>query len=250
MVFVMWKERADAFTQKFPEVSFQSVSDALHAEGGWEGIAAKPEWGLFKFGHTHPNQSNSGLMSLVLMCYNYHNKLDGLSRGDVVNPEFQKWLTKLERGVSGLSNSTGNMMREMVLKGPSSFDALMVYESVAIDFLKNAEGRWGALRVFYPDLNIWNDNPYYVLETEWTTPEHQQAAAIFLQFLMSDRVQLESLEHGFRPGNPRVPVKSAESPFVKFQNNGLQVDLLKVCQPPPPDVINELSTFWSRAVGR
>ena len=46
-----------------------------------------------------------------------------------------------------------------MLKGPSSYDAVFVYESVAIDYLKNAEGRWGALHIIYPAYNMWNDNP-------------------------------------------------------------------------------------------
>src|SRR5262249_57845261 len=75
-----------------------------------------------------------------------------------------------------MSNSTGNMMRDMVLKGPSSFDAVFVYESVAIDYLKNAEGRWGQLRAIYPKLNMWSDNPYYVLDTPWTTDAQKKAA--------------------------------------------------------------------------
>ena len=30
----------------------------------------------------------------------------------------------IENATTGMSNSTGNMMRDMVLRGPSSFDAL------------------------------------------------------------------------------------------------------------------------------
>ncbi len=250
MVFVFWKERADAFRQKYQKISFQTISEAIHVEGGWGTIAEKPEWGLFKFGHTHPNESNSGLMSLVLTLFDYHQQLGGLSRASVIEPAYQKWLTQLERGVSGLSNSTGNMMKEMVLKGPSSFDGVMVYESVAIDFLQNAEGRWGQLAVAYPEFNMWNDNPYYILDTPWTDAEHKQAAEVFLQFLMSEAAQKEALVHGFRPGNPSVAIKFPESPFVKYQPYGLRIELTKMCQAPPPDVLNELSALWSRAVGR
>ena len=250
MAFVMWKARAEPFLSHYHEISFKTISQALQAEEGWGSIAGKPEWGLFKFGQTHPNQSNSGLLSLVLACYNYHGKLRGLSRADVVNAEFQQWLGQLQRGVSGLSNSTGNMMREMVLKGPSSFDAVMVYESVAIDYLQNAQGRWGELLVAYPERNMWSDNPYYILNTTWATSAHQQAAREFLAFLMSEPIQRESLSHGFRPGNAAVPVNAPESPFVKFASYGLKIDLPQICEPPPPEVVNELTTWWSRAVGR
>src|ERR1700752_3179562 len=63
MVFVIWDERYQAFLQKYKTLSFATASQALQERGGWDSIAQKPEWGLFKFGHTHPNESNSGLMT-------------------------------------------------------------------------------------------------------------------------------------------------------------------------------------------
>jgi hypothetical protein len=250
MVFVIWQERYEAFRQKYEEVTFRAIAQALHEEGGWDGIAEQPNWGLFKFGHTHPLESNSGLQALVLMAYDFHYKNQELTVADIVATEFQNWLGTLERGVSGLSNSTGNMMKEMVLKGPSSFDAIMVYESVAIDYLKNAEGRWGRLQVVYPERNMWNDNPYYVLDTDWTGDDHHQAADIFLDFLMSKPIQEAALAHGFRPGNPDVPVKFTDSPFVKYEKYGLSIDLPTVCESPAPQVINNLQQTWQRTAGR
>src|SRR5215467_3789839 len=143
MVFVIWDERYQAFVQKYKNLSWTTISQALQEKGGWNTIAGKPEWGLFKFGHTNPVQSNSGLMTIVTAAYAYQGKTKNLELKDVLDVNFQNWLTKMESAANGMSNSTGNMMREMVLKGPSSFDALFVYESVAIDYMKNAEGRWG-----------------------------------------------------------------------------------------------------------
>src|SRR6185436_471639 len=84
MVFVMWAERHEAFVAKYGEVSFRSLGQALAEPSGWQAIAGKPEWGLFKVGHTHPNQSNSGLMTLVLMAYDYHAKARGLELKDIL----------------------------------------------------------------------------------------------------------------------------------------------------------------------
>jgi ABC-type Fe3+ transport system substrate-binding protein len=249
MVFVMWDERYKAFIQKYKVVSLDAINQALQEKTGWDGIAHQPDWGLFKFGHTHPNQSNSGLMTIVLAAYTYHHKTKDLTVADVVNAGFQQWLTTLERGTSGLSNSTGNMMKEMVLKGPSSYDAAIVYENVAIDFLKNAEGRWGQIRVIYPEYNTWNENPYYIVDVPWSTPQQRKAAEIFLTFLLTDRIQREALVHGFRPANPNVPVKFADSPFVTYASNGVQVDLQKICDPPKAEVVNNLLESWQRAQG-
>lgn len=247
MVFVVWDERYKAFMQKYKVMNLDTINQALQERSGWDAIAHQPDWGLFKFGHTHPNESNSGLMVLVLAAYAYNHKSRDLTVGDVVNANFQQWLTSLERSASGFSNSTGNMMKEMVLKGPSSYDALMVYEAVAIDYLKNAEGRWGELRVVYPEYNAWNENPYYIIDAPWSTPDQRKAAQTFLDFLLSDRIQREALVHGFRPANPNVPVKFADSPLVKYAGNGVQVDLQKICEPPRAEVVNNLLQSWQRA---
>lgn len=247
MVFVVWDERYQAFLPKYKTFSFATVSQALQERGGWDAIAQKPDWGLFKFGHTHPNESNSGLMAIVLAAYSYHKKAKNLELKDVVDVGFQNWLQSFERGVSGLSNSTGNMMKEMVLKGPSSYDGMLVYESVAIDYLKNAEGRWGQLRVVYPEYNAWNDNPYYIVDAPWSSKDQRKAAETFLAFLLSEPIQKESLVHGFRPANPSVPVKFPDSPFVKYADYGIKVDLAKICEPPHAEVVNNLLQSWQRS---
>jgi hypothetical protein len=249
MVFVMWAERHDAFVKKFGEVSFKTLSQALADSTGWQGIAGKPEWGLFKLGHTHPNESNSGLATLVLMAYDYSGKTRDLTLADILDPGFQSWAQGIERGVSGLAHSTGTMMREMVLKGPSAFDALVVYESVAIDYLKNAEGRWGELRVVYPARNLWNENPYYILDAAWSTQEQREAAGRFLDFLLTEPIQKQSLVHGFRPGNPAVPVRFPGSPFSAYQRFGLSVNLGTMCEPPKAEVLNNLLQWWQRSIG-
>src|SRR5262249_25844445 len=247
MVYVMWDERYQAFALRYKTVSFTTIGQALQEKGGWDTIAQKPDWGLCKFGHTHLNESNSGLMAIVLAAYSYQKKTKDLQLKDVVDVGFQNWLQSLERAVSGLSNSTGNMMKEMVLKGPSSYDALLVYESVTIDYLKNAEGRWGQLRVVYPEYNERNDNHYCIIGAAWSSKEQKQAAQAFLNCLLSEPIQKQSLVHGFRPANPNVPVKFADSPFVKYADYGIKVDLAKICEAPRGEVVNNLLQSWQRS---
>jgi len=250
MVYVMWKERYDAYATKYKSPSFKTLSDAMHAPGGWSEIANKPDWGLFKFAHTHPNQSNSGLLTLVLMAYDYHDKHSNLSLGDITNADFQQWLQKFERAVAkpggSLEHSTGTLMRSMVLRGPSYYDGVMVYENLAIDYLKAAQGRWGELHVVYPERNMWNENPFYILDVPWSKKEHRAAAAEFLDFLMSEPIQRKALDHGFRPGNPVVPIKFPESPFVRYEKYGIRVDIATVCEPPKAEVLNNLIASFER----
>ena len=74
----------------------------------------------------------------------------------------------------------------------------------------------------------------------WTTPAHQKAAGAFLKFLLSEPIQLRALRHGFRPGNPGVSLKKPDSPFVRYANIGLNIDLPSICDLPSVEVIENL----------
>jgi hypothetical protein len=246
MVIVMWKSRYDAYTVRSPEVSLRTLSYAMRAKTGWGRIADKSDWGLFKFGLTHPDQSNSGLATLMILAYEYFDKTSRLTVDDITRPDFHQFLAQFERGVTGLSNSTGVLMKEMVAKGPSGFDALVVYESLAIDFFRSNVTTWGDLQVVYPKENLWNDNPYCILDAPWSTRRHQDAAEQFRAFLLSPPVQLRALDFGFRPGNPSVPINGPESPFEKYARFGLRQDVERVCEIPPVEVIDGLQQVWLR----
>jgi serine/threonine-protein kinase len=244
MVFVMWESRHEPFLKKYGKVNFQSIGAAIREPQGWQGIGGESSWGRFKFGHTDPNQSNSGLLTLVLMAYEFSKKERNLSLADISRPGFLKWLETFEQGVarpSGfLTHSTGTLMRDMVLRGPSQYDCMMIYENLAIDYLDSARDRWGELHVEYPEPNMWNEHPYYILDVPWSRPAQRAAAAEFLKFLMSTPIQLQALEHGFRPGNPEVSVRRADSPFLRHAKQGMRIDLPRICEPPRAETVKKL----------
>jgi Ca-activated chloride channel family protein len=246
MVIVMWKGRYDAFVGKAPEVSWKTLGYAMHAPTGWAAIAGKPEWGRFRLSHTHPGQCDCGLVTILLLAHDFHGKTSELTVADVMSPEFHEYLIRFGSGVAGIWSSPDEMMKDMVLKGPSVHDAVVVHESAAIDLFEDAEGRWDSLQVVYPEHNFWNDHPYYVLDTPWSTGAHREAAAALLEFLLSDPIQLGALGFGFRPGNPSVSPEGPDSPFERYEQCGLRVDLPSVCELPSPEVIQNLEQGWLR----
>ena len=252
MVFVAWEQRYDAFVKHYGQMNFRTVSQAVQEKGGWETIANQPEWMFFKFSHTDPASSNSGLMTLVLMGYDYHKKHAGLDGHDVTDPAFEDWISSTEHGLSGfasgLNSSTGYLMTSMVQRGWSTYDVIFVYEAVAIDRLRQANGRWGPLKVVYPPYNMWNENPYYILDAPWSSAQQRQAARAFLDFLLSEPAQQQAMAHGFRPANVQIPTNGPDSPFVMYQNVGLRSDVPGVfCEPPKAEVIENLLLAWERS---
>jgi serine/threonine-protein kinase len=249
MVFVTWESRHAPFLKKYGKVNFQTVGQAMREPQGWEAIAGQPGWGGFKFGHTHPNRSNSGLLTLVLMAYEFSKKERNLSVGDIAQPGFLQWLQTFEQGVArpggSLTHSTGTLMREMVLRGPSQYDCLLIYENLAIDYLEAARDRWGELQVDYPEPNMWNEHPYYILDVPWSDPAQRAAAADYLKFLMSEPMQRRALEHGFRPGNPEVSLRFAESPLIRHARQGIRIELPRMCERPRAEVVRNLLAAYS-----
>ena len=178
------------------------IGYAMSARTGWGAIDGKPEWGHFKFGHTHPNQSNSGIMALILLACEYYQKPSGLTVNDVMSKEFQDFMIDFERGVIGLSNSTGNMMKEMVLKGPSGYDALLVYESVAIDYLKRPRAL-GPAPGDLSEIQYLERQPLLYSQYALDHAGPPEGGRRVPQVPDERAVQAKALDHGFRPGTRR-----------------------------------------------
>jgi ABC-type Fe3+ transport system substrate-binding protein len=250
MVFVMWEERAQVFTQKLGKVDWDTIQQAVNTPGGWAGLGGPAEWGPFKFGETDPLRSNSGLMALTLATYSYHKKSADLTVKDLDDPAYIEWLTGLERGVQQLADSSANQMRDMVLYGPGAFDTVAIYESLATEQIKNAEGRWGKLHVYYPSVNIWSDHPYAILVSDETSAEMKDAALAFEDYLYSPAVQQTALRFGLRPANPDVPIltNDADNPFNKYKDYGFEAAIgrTSLVPAPPGDVLTALQNLFVR----
>jgi ABC-type molybdate transport system substrate-binding protein len=254
LVLVAWEERAQALWGNHPGEDFwRDFQTALVDPAGWSAFG-HPEWGYVKFGHTDPLRSNSGFMTILLMTYDFHDRTSGLSAADITaDPEYQSWFLDFERSISQFEYSTGPLMEKMIAYGPSTYDIAAVYEATAIEQAENATGRYGDLRIYYPPVTVWSDHPFCILNADWVTPEKNQAARLFLDYLQSPEVQqLALLRYGFRPTDPAIPLDQPGSPFNVYAPNGLQRDLsgLPSLQPTSGDVLNILLEFWSRNVAR
>ncbi len=251
LVWVAWEDRAEALQKSGGGVvNWKAIHKAVASPQGWPSAGGKPEWGFVKLGHTDPTRSNSGLQALSLMMLEFYGKRGGLAVADVLKPEFQAFVKETEKGVAKFETSTGTFMTEMVLYGPSKYDIAVVYENLAIAQVGNAQGRWGNLRVYYPDLTVWSDHPIALLEA--STPKQKEAARKWVAFLRSRPMQEQALKFGFRPSDPSVPLKSADAnnPFNKLAANGIKVDLPPVAETPDGAVVRALLTLWSRTVAK
>ncbi|NJP05283.1 MAG: ABC transporter substrate-binding protein [Chloroflexaceae bacterium] len=249
LVLAAWEDRA---TTLWPEDKVGEfwicVHEVLTDDQGWASMG-HPEWGLAKFGHTSPETSNSGIQTLVLLAYAYHQKTTGLSNQDILDADFQAWLDGIERSVLEFGDSTGTFMTNMIRLGPSKYDFVVVYENLAIDNIETAQGRWEQpLRIYYPPATILSDHPYAVLNADWVSPEQREAAEIFRDFLLSPEIQELALEYGFRPADPNIAIvnDSPNNPFNRFAEQGVSIDIAQQVEVPDASVLNELIEWWRR----
>ncbi len=255
LVFVAWEDRARVLEKAGGgRLSWRGLHKALTAPKGWGALGGDPEWGFVKLGHTDPTRSNSGLLALFSMA------LEGVARpggggsarplrvADLLEPKLQGFLRAIEKGVTKFETSTGNFMTDMVRFGPSKYDVAAVYESLAIEQIANAQGRWGNLRVYYPSPTIWSDHPIAVVNARKLAPEEREGALAWIRFLRGRAAQERALAFGFRPADPAVAIKSdaADNPFKRLAPFGLRVEIPPAAAAPEGAVVRNLLTLWGR----
>ena len=179
LVMIAWEDRAKALAAaaKGDPTDWQVVHALATDPAGLARAGRPAEWGYVKPGHTAPSASNSGLQTLILMAYGYHKKRSRPGAGR--HPQraaSRSGCASIETAVGKFGASSGTYMRDMVLYGPSKYDLIWNYESVAISDMAAAQGRWGNLTVYYPKPTLWSNHPFVVLKGDWVTPEQRAAA--------------------------------------------------------------------------
>jgi ABC-type sulfate transport system substrate-binding protein len=203
-----------------------------------------------KFGHTRPDTSNSGLLSLTLLAYSFYStKSHVLSIDKIQNPDFLKYLTEIEDYVSKFGRSSKPYIeQEVIVQGPSAYDIVTTYENLVLTLQKEAQQRQGQpLIPSYPALNIVSNHPFAIFTN--TSQEEQTAAQKFRDFLLDGPQQRKALLAGFRPINSSVSLHDPISgnPFTDT-SLGFQVpdQLPSQVLAPRGDVTDELIKQWKQ----
>ena len=208
VVIAMWKPMAEALG--WPEKAL-GWSDILSMAGSQEGWAGRgfPQWGKFKFGHTHPEFSNSGLISLLAEVYAATGKKAGLTLDDINAPETATYLSGIERSVVHYGSSTGFFGKKMFLNGPEFLSAAVLYENLVIESYSSKYHTSFPVVAIYPkEGTFWSDHPAGIVDRPWVTQKKREAAKLYLAHLLARPQQETALKYGFRPALPEIPLTS------------------------------------------
>lgn len=224
LVIAMWKPMAEALGWPQKQLGWADILKVARDRNGW-GSYGRPEWGELKLGHTSPELSTSGLLSVLAMAAAAQaaqsaqtapgvsgapaaaGPLRSLTAAELASPAVKKYLGEVQDAVVHYGKSTGFFADKMLDRGPSYLSAAVLYENLVIESYGRATPAPMPLVSIYPaEGTFWADHPFAVLAAPWVTPEHQEAAALLQQFLRARPQQEHAVALGFRAADPAIPI--------------------------------------------
>lgn len=242
VVIAMWKPMAEAIGWGKKPVGWSDILQLARNTEGWQKYG-HPEWGRFKFGHTHPEYSNSGLISLLAEVYAGAGKTASLSLADVQNDSTSQYLSDIERSIVHYGSSTGFFGRKLFENGPEYLSAAVLYENMVIEsYSQNYHLPFPVVAVYPKEGTFWSDHPVGIVQRDWVTEDHRQAAKIYLQYLLATTQQQKAITYGFRPASLEVsltaPIDTAHGVDPKEPKTTLEM--------PSVEVMHSIISLWHK----
>jgi Ca-activated chloride channel homolog len=242
VVIAMWKPEAEALGWPNKAIGWSDIAALSTNPHGWEAYG-HPEFGNFKFGHTRPDDSNSGLDAIIAENYAALGKVRELSLADVTSPVTRDFVANVESSIIHYGDSTGFFANEMFTNGPDYLSATVMYESLVVQANEGKQYPHLAFPVvaIYPkEGTFYSDHPFAIPQASWVTPAKKASALVFRNFLLAAAQQKKALQYGFRPADLSVgvgsPVDSAHGVDATEPKTLLQI--------PSADVVQAIKSSW------
>jgi Ca-activated chloride channel homolog len=235
LVIAMWEQLADAYGYPQRELGYEQLSEL--AVGGWAAVG-KPQFGSFKYVHTNPDFSTSGLSAVSASYYAAAGKLEGLTVADIARARDQ--VKRLERSIVHYGDTTLFISEEMRRHGLGYASAAAMEETTLIDFNRKAADGPRLVAVYPSEGTFVSDNPLITLQGPWVTREHKAAADVFARFLKREITPEVAGRFGFRPGD-----ETAKPAGLVNEANGVDpAEPRTELQLPEPKVLARIKTTW------
>lgn len=243
VVIAVWKPMAESLGWGTKPVGWAEILALAQNPAGWGALNA-PQWGQFKLGHTHPEYSNSGLISILAETYAATGKTSGLSLEDIGRPEVAEFVRGIEGSIVHYGASTGFFGKKMFQQGPGYLSAAVLYENMVVEANSGKYSLPFPVVAIYPkEGTFWSDHPAGVVDAAWVTPEQKAAARRYIRFLLAPEQQRRALTFGFRPGLVDValaaPIDKAHGVDPAEPKTTLEV--------PRAEVIRGVGRLWEKS---
>jgi Ca-activated chloride channel family protein len=196
LVIAMWEQLADAYGYPKRKLGYKELGEL--ATGGWAAVG-KPQFGPFKYVHTNPDFSTSGLSAVSASYYAAAGKKEGLTEADVAKARDQ--VRRLERSIVHYGDTTSFVAEEMRKHGLGYASAVAMEEITLLELNRDA-GDGARLVAIYPEEGtFYSDNPLITLQADWVSAEQKAAADVFAAFLAETITPEVAGRGGFRPAD-------------------------------------------------
>jgi Ca-activated chloride channel family protein len=230
LVIAMWEELAEAYGH--PKRKLGRL-----ATGGWAAVG-KPQFGDFKYVHTNPDFSTSGLSAVAASYYAAAGKKEGLTEADVAKARAQ--VRTLERSIVHYGDTTLFIAEEMRKHGLGYASAAAMEEITLLDFNRTAEDGDRLVAIYPEEGTFFSDNPLITMEGDWVSDEQRKAAGAFAGFLADVVTPEVAGREGFRPADE----DAAPAGLVSAANGADPKQPSRVLSLPEPKVLAKLKAAW------
>ena len=204
--FAMWRPMAEALGWPDTPIGWDTIVELAADPQGWASYG-RPEWGQFRFGHTHPAYANSGLLSMTAFVYGNVDSVGPLTPAQVY--EAEEAMRALEQNTPKYGRQAPPMLDLMARQGPSFLHGAAVPEADTVRFNveRGDELQFPLAFIFPSGGTIWADHPYCVLDNaDWVSEEQAEAAAIFRDYLLEREQQELAIDNFLRPLDTSIPL--------------------------------------------
>ena len=199
LVIATWEPMARALGWPKKPIGWADLQRVAVNPKGWAAFG-HPEWGPFRFAHSHPDHSNSAMLSLVSLVYASAGKTSGLSWDDLKKPTVVSALSALERAIVHYGETSTWLTEKLCTRGPSYLSAVTLYESSVVRANEKFKFKVHKVVALYPkEGTFWETHPVGIANASWVTPEQREGARLFLDFVLSHEQQAKAPRFGFRP---------------------------------------------------
>ena len=247
LVIAIWRDIAEAMGWPGKPISWHEFYGYVSNPKEWDEIR-KPKWGRFKFGHTHPDFSNSGILALLTEVYAAKGDFqpENIARGDFQQPELINYVRGIEAATVHYGESTGFFAEKMFANGRSYLTAAVLYENlVYAENKKKVKGDADQPEIvaLYPAEGTFpNEHPVGVVKRPWVTARHREAAEAYIRHLLDRPQQEEALKYGFRPVDPAIAIDGVLLPKYGVDHAMFSPD--KVLKSPSYTIIKLARKLW------
>ena len=239
VVLAMWKPMAVALGWPNKPLGLSDIIALDNNPQGW-GSLGHPEWGKFKYAHTNPDVSSTGLSIVTAEFYAAAGKTQNLTEADVSDPKVQQYIQNIENSIVHYSPTTTVFANDIKQGGINFISAVALEEETVISLNQTGNLKDPLVAIYPKEGTFYHDNPFIIPNAAWVTTDQRNAASVWKDYLLTDDSQRQALALGFRPANPNV---AFADPLTAA--NGVDTSQPKtVLEVPSPKVLVSVKNAW------